>query len=100
MSELADDADSKSVARKGVWVRVPPPAFKTRNFIPCLIFCFKNEPADSFLNPLSAAVLFFKPFYYFGNIFFMDFMKVIIMYNKTAFRMIFELFIHLFSLSK
>ena len=26
VSELADDADSKSVAREGVWVRVPPPA--------------------------------------------------------------------------
>ena len=26
MSELADETDSKSVIRKGVWVRVPPPA--------------------------------------------------------------------------
>ena len=26
MSELADETDSKSVVRKGVWVRVPPPA--------------------------------------------------------------------------
>ena len=24
--ELADETDSKSVVRKGVWVRVPPPA--------------------------------------------------------------------------
>jgi hypothetical protein len=28
---MADAADSKSVARKGVWVRLPPPALsKTR----------------------------------------------------------------------
>ena len=26
MLELADETDSKSVVRKGVWVRVPPPA--------------------------------------------------------------------------
>ena len=26
MSESADETDSKSVIRKGVWVRVPPPA--------------------------------------------------------------------------
>lgn len=26
MSELADETDSKSVIRKGVWVQVPPPA--------------------------------------------------------------------------
>lgn len=26
MSELADETDSKSVIRKGVWVRVPLPA--------------------------------------------------------------------------
>lgn len=26
VSELADETDSKSVVRKGVWVRVPPPA--------------------------------------------------------------------------
>ena len=25
VSELADETDSKSVIRKGVWVRVPPP---------------------------------------------------------------------------
>ena len=28
MSELADETDSKSVIRKGVWVRVPPPAVR------------------------------------------------------------------------
>ena len=28
VSELADETDSKSVIRKGVWVRVPPPAFQ------------------------------------------------------------------------
>ncbi len=27
---MADDADSKSVVRKGVWVQVPPPALKKR----------------------------------------------------------------------
>ncbi len=27
VSELADETDSKSVIRKGVWVRVPPPAY-------------------------------------------------------------------------
>ena len=26
VSELADETDSKSVVREGVWVRVPPPA--------------------------------------------------------------------------
>ena len=26
VSEFADETDSKSVIRKGVWVRVPPPA--------------------------------------------------------------------------
>ncbi len=26
---MADATDSKSVARKGVWVQVPPPAFGT-----------------------------------------------------------------------
>ena len=26
---MADATDSKSVARKGVWVQVPPPAFET-----------------------------------------------------------------------
>gem|GEM_PF-3122425 len=26
---MADATDSKSVARKGVWVQVPPPAFAT-----------------------------------------------------------------------
>ena len=26
VSELADETDSKSVIRKGVWVQVPPPA--------------------------------------------------------------------------
>ena len=28
VSELADETDSKSVIRKGVWVRVPPPALE------------------------------------------------------------------------
>ena len=27
MLELADETDSKSVVRKGVWVRAPPPAY-------------------------------------------------------------------------
>ena len=31
VSELADETDSKSVIRKGVWVRVPPPAPKHSN---------------------------------------------------------------------
>ena len=31
VSELADETDSKSVIRKGVWVRVPPPAPKQYN---------------------------------------------------------------------
>ena len=30
VSELADEADSKSVARRGVWVQVPPPAFAVK----------------------------------------------------------------------
>ena len=29
VSELADETDSKSVVREGVWVRVPPPALET-----------------------------------------------------------------------
>ena len=31
VSELADETDSKSVVREGVWVRVPPPAVKNRD---------------------------------------------------------------------
>ena len=31
--ELADEADSKSAACEGVWVRVPPPAPKTKEWI-------------------------------------------------------------------
>ena len=30
--ELVDEADSKSVVRNGVWVRVPPPAPTTNLF--------------------------------------------------------------------
>jgi hypothetical protein len=30
---MADAADSKSVARKGVWVQVPPPAFENKVFV-------------------------------------------------------------------
>ena len=30
VSELADETDSKSVVREGVWVRVPPPAVSIR----------------------------------------------------------------------
>ena len=30
VSELADETDSKSVVREGVWVRVPPPALRNR----------------------------------------------------------------------
>lgn len=32
MSELADETDSKSVIRKGVWVRVPPPAVENLQY--------------------------------------------------------------------
>ena len=47
MSELADETDSKSVIRKGVWVRVPPPApeinslqtLDTTAFVGFLFFC-------------------------------------------------------------
>ena len=31
---MADAADSKSVARKGVWVQVPPPALRKRREVP------------------------------------------------------------------
>lgn len=30
---MADAADSKSVARKGVWVQVPPPALENKAFL-------------------------------------------------------------------
>jgi hypothetical protein len=33
VAELADATDSKSVARKGVWVRPPPSAEATSGFI-------------------------------------------------------------------
>jgi hypothetical protein len=36
--ELADETDSKSVVRKGVWVQVPPPAQKENRFC-----CFSEE---------------------------------------------------------
>ena len=36
VSELADETDSKSVIRKGVWVRVPPPAPNTEVPVGCL----------------------------------------------------------------
>ena len=47
VSELADETDSKSVIRKGVWVRVPPPApeinslqtLDTTAFVGFLFFC-------------------------------------------------------------
>jgi hypothetical protein len=32
VAELADATDSKSVARKGVWVRPPPSAFQSERF--------------------------------------------------------------------
>ena len=36
VSELADETDSKSVIRKGVWVRVPPPApARRKRYIAC-----------------------------------------------------------------
>ena len=34
---MADAADSKSVARKGVWVQVPPLVFNARLFFPAKV---------------------------------------------------------------
>ena len=49
--ELADEADSKSAACEGVWVRVPPPAPIKRGhpsgcplFIGASLICFANRP--------------------------------------------------------
>ena len=41
VSELADETDSKSVIRKGVWVRVPPPALK-RVLIMLFVRCIRR----------------------------------------------------------
>ncbi len=42
VSELADETDSKSVIRKGVWVRVPPPApyLISNGLVPMVLGCF------------------------------------------------------------
>jgi hypothetical protein len=45
---MADAADSKSVARKGVWVQVPPPAFENKVF---LILRIRAAPEDKVANP-------------------------------------------------
>ncbi len=50
---MADAADSKSVARKGVWVQVPPPAFlEKQSFSPK-----RKRPPDLFGRPLLRNVL-------------------------------------------
>ena len=51
MSELADETDSKSVAREGVWVQVPPsaPIFPSVCF--CLLpFCLNFKAWFDFLK--------------------------------------------------
>ena len=50
MSELADEADSKSVDGNIVWVQVPLPAYKRPQFSNCKseVFLFA---AHRFLNP-------------------------------------------------
>lgn len=40
--ELADETDSKSVAREGVWVRPPPPALKIPRAMLWGFFCFSK----------------------------------------------------------
>ncbi len=48
---MADAIDSKSIARKGVWVRVPPPAPKIKAaFVAVLIFgCGTRKPERAWL---------------------------------------------------
>ena len=54
VSELADETDSKSVIRKGVWVRVPPPAvFAKPYFIGFRIFY------DKFRDKLFYIIIFY-----------------------------------------
>ena len=45
---MADAADSKSVARKGVWVQVPPPALQNKMF---LIGGGREAPESKVPNP-------------------------------------------------
>ena len=54
MSELADETDSKSVIRKGVWVQVPPPAPKIRehytNNVLLFLYVVMNETANGYVG--------------------------------------------------
>jgi hypothetical protein len=45
---MADAADSKSVARKGVWVQVPPPVFVFQGFFTLGSWA---APEDKLANP-------------------------------------------------
>lgn len=45
---MADATDSKSVARKGVWVQVPPPAFVFEGF---LVLGSWAAPEDNVVYP-------------------------------------------------
>ena len=46
MSELADETDSKSVIRKGVWVRVPPTA-PQKTFVLIVVKKSISAPQDA-----------------------------------------------------
>ena len=58
MSELADETDSKSVVRKGVWVRVPPPApYKERMVKSCHSFFSLNKNCYEIIATLQRKAL-------------------------------------------
>ena len=56
MSELADETDSKSVIRKGVWVQVPPPAPTE-----CLGAQMRNRGAFFYILFFSVSATTFRP---------------------------------------
>ena len=72
--ELADEADSKSAACEGVWVRVPPPAPKVKEWIDTIkyqsiFFCKKDEflyPQKHKITVRNRQSLFLKPFLLFS----------------------------------
>lgn len=60
---MADAADSKSVARKGVWVQVPPLVFNVCLFFPAKVlgdisFTNRLQHKSTLLSPTSGIVSF------------------------------------------
>ena len=57
VSELADETDSKSVIRKGVWVRVPPPAISDGSF------CSQHIPKNKIYSENKISGFFIYTFF-------------------------------------